>query len=167
MAVAGTLTYKTELDTKEMETGFSKLGGIAKVGMATVASAVAGVSVAFGKLVKDSVVTRGELEQQIGGVNKLFNTELGDASQTVIENANKAYKTAGLSAVEYMNTVTGFSASLISSLGGDTKEAARIADIAIKDMSDNANTFGTDMASIQYAYQGFAKQNFTINLMSA
>lgn len=167
MAVAGTLTYKTELDTKEMETGFSKLGGIAKAGMATVASAVAGVSVAFGKLVKDSVVARGELEQQIGGVNKLFNTELGDASQTVIENANKAYKTAGLSAVEYMNTVTGFSASLISSLGGDTKEAARIADIAIKDMSDNANTFGTDMASIQYAYQGFAKQNFTINLMSA
>ena len=167
MAVAGTLTYKTELDTKEMETGFSKLGGIAKAGMATVASAVAGVSVAFGKLVKDSVVARGELEQQIGGVNKLFNTELGDASQTVIENANKAYKTAGLSAVEYMNTVTGFSASLISSLGGDTKEAARIADIAVKDMSDNANTFGTDMASIQYAYQGFAKQNFTINLMSA
>ena len=167
MAVAGTLTYKTELDTKEMETGFSKLGGIAKAGMATVASAVAGVSVAFGKLVKDSVVARGELEQQIGGVNKLFNTELGDASQTVIENANKAYKTAGLSAVEYMNTVTGFSASLISSLGGDTKEAARIADIAIKDMSDNANTFGTDMASIQYAYQGFAKQNYTINLMSA
>lgn len=167
MAVAGTLTYKTELDTKEMETGFSKLGGIAKAGMATVASAVAGVSVAFGKLVKDSVVARGELEQQIGGVNKLFNTELGDASQTVIENANKAYKTAGLSAVEYMNTVTGFSASLISSLGGDTVEAARIADIAVKDMSDNANTFGTDMASIQYAYQGFAKQNFTINLMSA
>lgn len=167
MAVAGTLTYKTELDTKEMETGFSKLGGIAKAGMATVASAVAGVSVAFGKLVKDSVVARGELEQQIGGVNKLFNTELGDASQTVIENANKAYKTAGLSAVEYMNTVTGFSASLISSLGGDTVEAARIADIAVKDMSDNANTFGTDMASIQYAYQGFAKQNYTINLMSA
>ena len=166
MAVAGTLTYETKLDTKEMETGFSKLGGIAKAGMATVASAVAGVSVAFGKLVKDSVMARGELEQQIGGVNKLFNTELGDASHTVIENANKAYKTAGLSAVEYMNTVTGFSASLISSLGGDTAEAARIADIAIRDMSDNANTFGTDMGSIQYAYQGFAKQNYTINLMS-
>ena len=98
------------------------------------------------------------LEQNIGGVQKLF----GDSYQAVIDNANEAYKTAGLSANNYMETVTGFSASLIAGLGGDTDKAVGIADRAIRDMSDNANTFGTDMASIQTAYQGFAKQNYTL-----
>jgi hypothetical protein len=82
-------------------------------------------------------------------------------------NADKAFKTAGLSANEYMETVTSFSASLLQSLGGDTQKAADYADMAIKDMGDNANKMGTDMSSIQVAYQGFAKQNYTINLMSA
>lgn len=97
-------------------------------------------------------------EQLEGGVQKLF----GGASKEVIENANNAYKTAGMDANSYLETVTGFSASLISSLGGDTKKAAAISDQAIKDMSDNANTFGTDIESIQAAYQGFAKGNFTM-----
>ena len=81
--------------------------------------------------------------------------------------AENAYKTAGMSANDYMETVTSFSASLIQSLGGDTQKAAEYADMAITDMSDNANKMGTDMEMIQNAYNGFAKQNFTINLMSA
>ena len=81
--------------------------------------------------------------------------------------AENAYKTAGMSANDYMETVTSFSASLIQSLGGDTQKAAEYADMAITDMSDNANKMGTDIESIQNAYQGFAKQNYTINLMSA
>ena len=84
------------------------------------------------------------------------------AAKTVLKNANDAYKTAGLSANEYMATVTSFSASLISSLGGDTAKAAEMADQAIIDMSDNANKMGTDIGMIQNAYQGFAKQNYTM-----
>lgn len=99
------------------------------------------------------------MEQNIGGVEKLFGK---DMAQTVIDNANQAFRTAGMSANEYMETVTGFSASLIAGLDGDTEKAAGIADRAIRDMSDNANTFGTDISSIQTAYQGFAKQNYTM-----
>lgn len=97
-------------------------------------------------------------EQLEGGIQKLF----GKSSEEVIKNANNAYKTAGMDANTYLETVTGFSASLISSLGGDTQKAAALSDQAIKDMSDNANTFGTDIDSIQAAYQGFAKGNFTM-----
>lgn len=153
----GSVTIDTKLDNSGLEKGLNKIESVAKSAFKGVAVAIGTVSVAFAGLVTASVNARGELEQQIGGVNKLFSTEMGDASQTVIDNANKAYKTAGLSAVDYMNTVTGFSASLISSLGGDTKKAAKIADRAIIDMSDNANTFGTDIASIQVAYQRFRK----------
>ena len=99
-----------------------------------------------------------QLEQNVGGVQKLF----GDNAQAVIDNANHAFVTAGMSANQYMETVTGFSASLIAGLGGDTEKAVSIADRAITDMSDNANTFGTDISSIQVAYQGFAKQNYTM-----
>jgi phage-related protein len=98
------------------------------------------------------------MEQNIGGVQKLF----GENAQAVVDNANQAFRTAGMSANEYMETVTGFSASLIAGLGGDTEAAVSIADRAITDMSDNANTFGTDISSIQMAYQGFAKQNYTM-----
>lgn len=107
----------------------------------------------FGKSVVESY---GEFEQLEGGVKKLF----GDDYMSVIQNAQNAFKVAGMSANEYLETVTGFSASLIQSLGGDTEQAARLADIAIRDMSDNANTFGTDIQSIQNAYQGFAKGEF-------
>lgn len=99
-----------------------------------------------------------DYEQLVGGVETLFDR----SSNTVIENAKKAYTTAGLSANEYMETVTSFSASLLQSLGGDTEAAARYADMAITDMSDNANKMGSDMESIQNAYQGFAKQNYTM-----
>lgn len=98
------------------------------------------------------------MEQQVGGVETLFK----DSANTVIDNANRAYKTAGMSANNYMETVTSFSASLLQSLGGDTAKAASYADRAIVDMSDNANKMGTSMRDIQNAYQGFAKQNYTM-----
>lgn len=107
---------------------------------------------------KQAVAGYAEMEQLKGGVQKLFE----DDATAVIKYAESAYKTAGLNANDYMETVTSFSASLISGLEGDTAKAAEIADMAIRDMSDNANTFGTDIASIQNAYQGFAKGNFTM-----
>ena len=115
----------------------------------------AGVT-AFSALTKSALDGVGSLEQNIGGVNKLFE----DSADIVIKNSKKAFNTAGMSANEYMENVTGFAASLVSGLGGDTKKAAEIADIAIRDMSDNANTFGSDIESIKNAYQGFAKQNY-------
>ena len=105
-----------------------------------------------------SVKGYSDYEQLAGGVETLFKK----SSQSVINNASKAYQTAGMSANEYMETVTGFSASLLQSLGGDTQKAAEKADTAIRDMSDNANKMGTDVKSIQNAYQGFAKQNYTM-----
>lgn len=108
---------------------------------------------------KQSVAGFAEFEQLQGGVEKLFGPE---TAKTVEKNATLAYKTAGLSANKYLETVTNFSASLISGLEGDTATAAKVADTAIKDMSDNANTFGTDISSIMNAYQGFAKGNFTM-----
>ena len=107
---------------------------------------------------KEALAQVASFEQLEGGVEKLF----GDSADAVKKNANEAFRTAGMSANEYMETVTGFSASLISSLEGDTSTAANMANIAITNMSDNANTFGTDIASIQNAYAGFAKGNFTM-----
>ena len=109
-------------------------------------------------MVAASVNAYANYEQLVGGVDTLFK----DSSQKVQEYADNAYKTAGLSANEYMSSVTGFSASLLQSLGGDTEAAADKANQAIIDMSDNANKMGTDMASIQNAYSGFAKQNYTL-----
>lgn len=107
---------------------------------------------------KDAVKGYADYEQLIGGVETLFK----DSAGVVEEYANQAFETAGLSANQYMETVTSFSASLIQSLGGDTEQAAEMANMAIIDMSDNANKMGTDMSSIQNAYQGFAKQNYTM-----
>ena len=136
----------------------SKLGGVAKgVGKAVgvgLAAAGAGI-VAIGK---QAVSSYAEYEQLVGGVETLFK----DMADTVIKNADNAYKTAGMSANEYMQTVTSFSASLLQSLDGDTQKAAKYADMAIRDMSDNANKMGTSMEMIQNAYQGFAKQNYTM-----
>lgn len=109
-------------------------------------------------MVKDAAAAYGQYEQLVGGVETLF----GDAGNTVVENARNAFTTAGISANKYMEQVTSFSASLINSLAGDTQAAAELADQAIIDMSDNANKMGTDMQSIQNAYQGFAKQNYTM-----
>lgn len=100
----------------------------------------------------------GRFEQLQGGVEKIF----GADAQRVLEDASNAFLTAGISANQYMEQVTGFSSSLLQSLGGDTEEAARISNMALIDMADNANTFGSDMQAIQNAYQGFAKQNYTM-----
>ena len=137
---------------------FSKMGdAAAKVGKA-IAAGLAVASAAVIKIGKDAISAYGDYEQLVGGVETLFK----DSSDTVIQNAANAYKTAGMSANEYMETVTSFSASLLQSLGGDTVAAAKKADVAITDMSDNANKMGTSMEAIQNAYQGFAKQNYTM-----
>lgn len=129
-----------------------------KTGIKGLVSAVKSVGSAFLDVGKQAIESYGEYEQLVGGVDTLF----GKSSQKVQEYAKVAYKTAGLSANEYMNTVTSFSASLLQSLGGDTEKSAEIANMAIIDMSDNANKMGTSMESIQNAYQGFAKQNYTM-----
>ena len=132
----------------------SGLATAAKVGAAAVAAAGTAI-VAVGK---QAIEQYAEYEQLVGGVETLFK----QSADTVMGYAENAYKTAGLSANEYMNTVTSFSASLLQSLGGDTEAAAKYADMAITDMSDNANKMGTSMEMIQNAYQGFAKQNYTM-----
>ena len=146
---------------KAAEESGSKFEGFGKV-LKTVGVALGAVAVAAGaaavKLGKEVIAAYADYEQLVGGVDTLFK----DSSQEIQRYAANAYKTAGLSANEYMETVTGFSASLIQSLGGDTEKAAKYADMAITDMSDNANKMGTDMSSIQNAYQGFAKQNYTM-----
>ncbi len=135
-----------------------KFGNAVKVvGTATVA-AVGACATAVGAITKSAIESYADYEQLVGGVETLF----GDSADRVIQHAEQAYKTAGMSANEYMETVTSFSASLISSLGDDTEAAAEYADMAISDMSDNANKMGTSMESIQNAYQGFAKQNYTM-----
>lgn len=127
-------------------------------GIKAMASAIKEATAALVDLGKQSIMGFAEQEQMIGGVDTLFK----ESSTQVQQYANDAYKTAGLSANQYMETVTSFSASLLQSLGGDTAAAAQKADQAITDMSDNANKLGTDMTSIQNAYQGFAKQNYTM-----
>ena len=144
-----------------------KLGDIIKgnlisegimAGIKGLGKAIASVGSAFIDVGKQAVQSYAQYEQLVGGVDTLFK----DSSEKVQEYANNAYKTSGLSANQYMETVTSFSASLIASLDGDTEQAAVVANRAIIDMSDNANKMGTDIQSIQNAYQGFAKQNYTM-----
>lgn len=127
-------------------------------GVKMLANAMKSVVTGVVDIGKQSLESYAEYEQLIGGVETLF----GDSSTKVEEYANNAYKTAGLGANEYMETVTSFSASLLQSLNGDTAKSAEVADMAITDMADNANKMGTSMESIQTAYQGFAKQNYTM-----
>ena len=144
--------------TKNIKGISSKLGNglktAAKIGTAAVGAAAAGIVA----LTKAAVENYAEYEQLVGGVETLFK----ESASEIQAYADRAYKTAGLSANEYMSTVTSFSASLLQSLGNDTKAAAKYADMAVSDMSDNANKMGTDMSLIQSAYQGFAKQNYTM-----
>lgn len=158
MGYDGSLKFNTEIDEKGFSTSIKKIGSIAKGGLAVIGGAVAGVATAFGVMTKNALDSYASLEQNIGGIETLFK----DSSQKVIDSAKNAYKTAGLSANAYMETVTSFSASLLQSLENDTKKAADYADRAIIDMSDNANKMGTSMEMIQNAYQGFAKQNYTM-----
>lgn len=115
-------------------------------------------TIGIGKAIASSVSAGADLEQSLGGVETLFKS----AADTVIKNAREAYKTAGVSANDYMEGVNSFAASLLQSTGGNAERAAGVADMAFQDMSDNANKMGTDMRDIQNAYQGFAKQNYTM-----
>lgn len=127
----------------------SRIGGAIKK-----AVLVAGI----GDAIRRSITAGADLEQSLGGVETLY----GKHANIIIRNANNAWKNAGVSANDYMNQSTSFAAALLSSLGNDTRKAAKYADMAIMDMSDNANKFGTDISSIQMAYQGFSKQNYTM-----
>lgn len=158
MVFDGTLKFDTAIDKSGFESGISGIGELAKKGLAVTTASVtaaAGATVALGKSALDSYA---DYEQLVGGIDTLF----GSSSDKLQEYAAQAYKTAGMSANEYMETVTSFSASLLSSLGGDTEKAAEYADMAITDMADNANKMGSSMESIENAYQGFAKQNYTM-----
>ena len=169
-------SLQKSLDSLDSGNGFKKLGaGIDSVG-SKISSVGDGISALSDKVssIGDSmtgmftapiaagltsiVAATADIEQSIGGVETLFK----DSAGAVIANANKAFTTVGVSANEYMEQVTSFSASLLQSLGGDTAKAASYADRAMQDMADNANKFGTDIGSIQYAYQGFAKANYTM-----
>ena len=131
----GSVTIDTLLNNDGFKKGLNSLVNLSKTALKGVTVAIGAVSAAFGGIVVASVKARGELEQQIGGVETLFKKD----ADFVVKNANNAYKTAGMSAIEYMQNVTSFSASLLQSTAGDTKKAAKIADMAMIDMSDNAN----------------------------
>ncbi len=147
-----------EKDSSKLKSILSKVGSVASTAMKGVGVAVGTATTAVAGLVTASVNAYAEYEQLVGGVDTLFK----NSSEKLQEYADEAYKTAGMSANEYMNTVTSFSASLLQSLGNDTEKATEYANQAVIDMADNANKMGTSMESIQYAYQGFAKQNYTM-----
>ena len=147
----GSVIINTKLDNSGFKSGLSKLGNIASTALKGATVAIGTATTAVIGLVTASVNAYAEYEQLIGGVDTLFK----NSSKKLQEYANEAYKTAGLSANEYMSTVTSFSASLLQSLGGDTEKAADYANQALIDMSDNANKMGTSMESIQWAYQRF------------
>ena len=149
------LEEKTSGLSSKLKSTFSGMGKAIGGTFATAFTTATGMMVS---LTKSAINSYADLEQNIGGVETLFK----QSADRVIENAKKAYKTAGLSANQYMETVTSFSASLLQSLGNDTEKATDMADQAIIDMSDNANKMGTDISMIQSAYQAFAKQNFTL-----
>lgn len=140
---------------KGIASGIGKvIGGIGKVAAAGLAATTAGIA----GITTAATESYAEFEQLSGGVEKLY----GDASNQVLEFANQAYSTAGMSANQYLETATSFSASLINSLGGDVDEAAKITDVAMRAMSDNVNVFGSDMGSVTNAFMGFSKQNYTM-----
>ena len=171
---ATTDVNRTKKQLNELETGVenvgdamdgagqktSVFGDVLKANLlgSAIVSGIKAVASGIKSLISGAIESYGEYEQLVGGVETLF----GSSADTVIKNAENAYKTAGLSANAYMETVTSFSASLLQSMGNDTEAAAKKADQALTDMSDNANKMGTDMQSIQNAYQGFAKQNYTM-----
>lgn len=145
---------KISLDSSAFEKGIN----LAKGSMAAIGAAIGAAGAAVGVFAKESLEAYASYEQLVGGVETLF----GDSADKIKEYAGAAYQTAGMSANDYMETVTAFSASLINSLGGDTDKAADQADKAIRDMSDNANKMGVDIENIQNAYRGFARGNFTM-----
>ncbi len=153
---------EAKLDTSGLQGSLGTITSAAGKALSGLTKAAAGAmaagATAAAALAKQALSSYATYEQAIGGVETLYKT----SADTVIRYAENAYKTAGMSANDYMNTVTSFAASLVSSLGGDTAQAAELANMAITDMADNANKMGTAMQSIQDAYQGFAKQNYTM-----
>ena len=177
----------TTIGKKAAGAAFRGLKKIAGISFKALIGGLGASAAAIGGLVTKSVTAYADYEQLIGGVETLLGAKgaksvqeyakqtgksvskvkgeyktLVESQKLVVKNANNAYKTAGHSANDYMETVTGFAASLLQSTGNDTKKAAKLADVAVSDMADNANKMGTDMSSIQWAYQGFAKQNYTM-----
>lgn len=147
---------------KNADSGFTTwkatLANLASTAITKVISGCTQLAEKMADVTKSAVGHYAEYEQLVGGVETLFK----DSSGKLIDYAEKAYKTAGMSSNQYMNTATSFAASLIQGLGGDTAKAVELTNLAITDMSDNANKMGTDIGSIQDAYQGFAKQNYTM-----
>ena len=159
MASDGTLRFDTSLDSGGLQSGMGKVANIAQQALGVFSGQMMTRAVdSLVNLGKTALNSVGALEQNVGGVETLF----GNTADAVIAAADRAYQTAGMSANDYMSTVTSFSASLLQSLSGNTEEAAKVADMAIIDMADNANKMGTSMDRIQDAYQGFAKQNYTM-----
>lgn len=177
---------KLSMDSSDFDKGLEKVSSTAKTVATGIGVAIGAVSTGIVAIAKQAVSSYADFEQNVGGVQKLYGNmgqsledyassvgkstdevsekwqALEDAQTMVLQNANNAYKTAGMSANQYMETATQFSASLISSLGGDTKKAAEMTDIAMVAISDNWNTFGGDLESITNAYKGFSKQNYTM-----
>ncbi len=167
-------TDKSNKELKEMKDSFDdagqgaiKFGDLLKAnvlgdfitsGLKAVGNGIKKIDSTFLSVGKQALDSYADYEQLVGGVETLFK----DNASTVENYANNAYKTAGLSANDYMETITGFSASLLQSLNGDTAKVAEVGNMAVTDMADNANKMGTDMSLIQNAYQGFAKQNYTM-----
>lgn len=158
MAENGSVVIKIKGDDNDFKSKLKSLGSTVSTTMKATAAAVGTASAGIAALGTACINAYADYEQLVGGVETLFK----DSADLVQSYADNAYKTAGLSANAYMETVTSFSASLLQSLGGDTEAAAKAADRAIIDMADNANKMGTSMELIQNAYQGFAKQNYTM-----
>lgn len=158
MAEDGSVVIKIKGDDSPFQKVLGKIGSAVNTAVKASAAAVGAASAGVAALGTACINAYADYEQLAGGVETLFK----DSAETIHSFADNAYKTAGLSANEYMETVTSFSASLLQSLDGDTEKAAAAADLAITDMADNANKMGTAMESIQDAYQGFAKQNYTM-----
>ena len=186
MAADFTVRGDTKLDGSGFSEGLSRMGNLAAKGLKVVGASLAAAGVAVGALVKQSLDAYSDYEQMVGGVKTLFGTEAASveeyaasvgksvgevqgeydalvaAQNKVFADAKNAYKDAGMSANAYMQTVTSFSARLLQGLGGDSQKAAEIANMAVVDMSDNVNKMGSSMTDVQNAYQGFAKQNYTM-----
>lgn len=186
MAADFTVRGDTKLDGSGFSEGLSRMGNLAAKGLKVVGASLAAAGVAVGALAKQSLDAYSDYEQMVGGVKTLFGTEAASveeyaasvgksvgevqgeydalvaAQNKVFADAKNAYKDAGMSANAYMQTVTSFSARLLQGLGGDSQKAAEIANMAVVDMSDNVNKMGSSMTDVQNAYQGFAKQNYTM-----
>ena len=158
LAEDGSVVIKIKGDDSPFQKVLGKIGSAVNTAVKASAAAVGAASAGVAALGTACINAYADYEQLVGGVETLFK----DSAETIHSFADNAYKTAGLSANEYMETVTSFSASLLQSLDGDTEKAAAAADLAITDMADNANKMGTAMESIQNAYQGFAKQNYAM-----